>query len=155
MDIDIQKIKELAELAKANELAKIKVVDGEKSVVIETMGEQPVVQTIHAPMPAPAVSAAPQPSGGSASTPAATPSASNGGHEVTAPMVGTFYAAPSPDAAAFVKVGDKVTKGQTLCIIEAMKLMNELESDADGAITEICIQNGEPVEFGQVLFRIG
>jgi acetyl-CoA carboxylase biotin carboxyl carrier protein len=70
-------------------------------------------------------------------------------------MVGTFYSAPSPDADNFVKVGDEVTKGQTLCIIEAMKLMNELESDADGTITEICIQNGEPVEFGQVLFRIG
>jgi acetyl-CoA carboxylase biotin carboxyl carrier protein len=74
--------------------------------------------------------------------------------EVTSPMVGTFYRAPAPDAPAYVEVGDRVAKGQTLCILEAMKLMNELESEVSGTIREICADNAEPVEFGQVLFRI-
>ncbi len=74
--------------------------------------------------------------------------------EVTSPMVGTFYRAPAPDAPAYVEVGDRVDKGQTLCILEAMKLMNELEAEVSGTIREICVENAEPVEFGQVLYRI-
>ena len=74
--------------------------------------------------------------------------------EVESPMVGTFYRAPAPDAPAYVEVGDRVQKGQTLCILEAMKLMNELEAEVAGTVREICIGNGEPVEYGQVLFRI-
>jgi acetyl-CoA carboxylase biotin carboxyl carrier protein len=74
--------------------------------------------------------------------------------EVTSPMVGTFYRAPAPDAPAYVEVGDRVEKGQTLCILEAMKLMNELEAELSGTIRETCVENAEPVEFGQVLFRI-
>lgn len=156
MDIDIKKIKELAELAKANDLAKIKVTDGDKSVVIETTVET-VVQTIAAPVAAAPAMAAPvsAPSSATAAPAAAsTPAANDSAHAITSPMVGTFYSSPSPDADAFVKVGDKVSKGQTLCIIEAMKLMNELESDADGTVVEILGQNGQPVEFGQTLFRI-
>lgn len=75
-------------------------------------------------------------------------------HEVTSPMVGTFYRAPAPDAPPYVEVGDRVQKGQTLCILEAMKLMNELESDVSGVVREIAVQNSEPVEYGQLLFRI-
>jgi len=75
-------------------------------------------------------------------------------HEVESPMVGTFYRAPAPDAPPYVEVGDRVEKGQTLCILEAMKLMNELESELSGEIREVCVQNSEPVEYGQVLFRI-
>lgn len=75
-------------------------------------------------------------------------------HEVKSPMVGTFYRAPAPDAEAYVKVGDKVTNGQVLCIVEAMKLMNEIESDAAGRIVDVKVENGQPVEFGQVLFLI-
>jgi acetyl-CoA carboxylase biotin carboxyl carrier protein len=74
--------------------------------------------------------------------------------EVTSPMVGTFYRAPAPDAPAYVETGDRVEKGQTVCILEAMKLMNELEAEVSGTIREICVDNAEPVEFGQVLFRI-
>ena len=74
--------------------------------------------------------------------------------EVTSPMVGTFYRAPAPDAPAYVEVGDRVEKGQTLCILEAMKLMNELEAEISGTIREISVNNADPVEFGQVLFRI-
>ena len=74
--------------------------------------------------------------------------------EITSPMVGTFYRAPAPDAPPYVETGDRVAKGQTLCILEAMKLMNELESEVSGTIREICVENAEPVEFGQVLFRV-
>ncbi len=74
--------------------------------------------------------------------------------EVTSPMVGTFYRAPSPDADPYVQVGDRVSSGQTLCILEAMKLMNELEAELSGTIKEICVENAEPVEYGQVLFRV-
>lgn len=74
--------------------------------------------------------------------------------EVRSPMVGTFYRAPAPDAPAYVEVGSRVSKGDTLCIIEAMKLMNELESEVDGVVAEICVENADPVEYGQVLFRI-
>lgn len=77
-----------------------------------------------------------------------------GGVEIESPMVGTFYRAPAPDAPPYVEVGDRVSKGQTLCILEAMKLMNELEAEVSGTVREICIGNGEPVEYGQVLFRI-
>lgn len=78
----------------------------------------------------------------------------DGTMEVESPMVGTFYRAPAPDAPPYVEVGDRVTKGQTLCILEAMKLMNELEAEVSGTVREICIGNGEPVEYGQILFRI-
>ncbi|MCL7926866.1 MAG: acetyl-CoA carboxylase biotin carboxyl carrier protein [marine benthic group bacterium] len=74
--------------------------------------------------------------------------------EITSPMVGTFYRAPAPDAPPYVETGDRVTEGQTVCILEAMKLMNELESEVAGTVREICVQNGDPVEYGQVLFRI-
>lgn len=75
-------------------------------------------------------------------------------HEVTSPMVGTFYRAPAPDAPAYVEVGDRVEEGQTLCILEAMKLMNELDSEVGGVVKEICVENAEPVEYGDVLFRV-
>jgi acetyl-CoA carboxylase biotin carboxyl carrier protein len=80
--------------------------------------------------------------------------ASSGDHELQSPMVGTFYRAPSPDSDSFVQLGDKVTEGQTLCIVEAMKLMNEIEADATGTITAILVDNAQPVQFGQALFRI-
>lgn len=108
--------------------------------------------------PAPAPSQpAPAPSAPPAAAPAAAPApaapASNFA-EIKSPMVGTFYRAPSPEAPAYVEVGTRVTKGQTLCILEAMKLMNELEAEIAGVVREICVENSEPVEFGQVLFRI-
>ena len=104
----------------------------------------PAPQVIPAEAPAaPAVAAAP--------APAAVPA----GNVVTCPLVGTFYAAPSEDAPAYVKVGDTVKKGQVLGIVEAMKLMNEIESEYDGVVTEIMVQNEESVEYGQPLFRIG
>lgn len=104
-----------------------------------------------APSPAPA---APAPAAAAPSEAPAEAGAKSNLIEVTSPMVGTFYRAPSPESPPFVEVGTRVTKGQTLCILEAMKLMNELESEVDGVIREILVENAEPVEYGQVLFRI-
>ncbi len=114
-----------------------------------------------APPPAPA---APQPAGGNPSAPAsseaetdsAVPEVEVGEDwlEVTSPMVGTFYRSPAPDADPFTDVGDRISKGDTLCIIEAMKLMNELEAEVEGTVREVCVENGEPVEYGQLLFRV-
>lgn len=111
-------------------------------------GPAVVATSAPAAAPTPAPSSAPAPE---APAPAAPSSKLV---EVTSPMVGTYYAAPAPDAPAYVKVGQKVGVGDTLCIIEAMKLMNELEAEVSGTVAEVCIQNAEPVEYGQVLFRI-
>jgi acetyl-CoA carboxylase biotin carboxyl carrier protein len=99
------------------------------------------------------VDATPAPATASEESPPAGPAAT-GFHEIHSPMVGTFYRAPSPDADPYVDVGDNISKGQTLCILEAMKLMNELESEIDGVIREVAVQDAEPVEYGQVLFLV-
>ena len=104
-----------------------------------------------APAPSPSMAATPAEAEGESGE---EPAPDDGGVEVESPMVGTFYRAPAPDAPPYVEVGDRVSKGQTLCILEAMKLMNELEAEVSGTVKEICIGNGEPVEYGQVLFRI-
>jgi acetyl-CoA carboxylase biotin carboxyl carrier protein len=107
--------------------------------------------------PAPAVAPAPSAEGAAEETPmpaAKPPAAASNLIEITAPMVGTFYHAPAPDAPAYVEPGTRVKPGDTLCIIEAMKLMNELECEVSGTIAEVCIDNAQPVEFGQVLFRV-
>jgi acetyl-CoA carboxylase biotin carboxyl carrier protein len=101
-----------------------------------------------------APSSAPPAAGGHAAEPPEAPARNDRYSEVTSPMVGTFYRAPAPEAPPYVEVGSHVTKGQTLCILEAMKLMNELESELDGVVREILVSNADPVEFGQVLFRI-
>lgn len=106
------------------------------------------------PQPAPAVESPPRPGDEGPSSSAAKESGGNGWVDVTSPMVGTFYRSPSPDVPPYVEVGGRVTRGQTLCILEAMKLMNELECELSGTVREICVENEEPVEYGQVLFRI-
>lgn len=106
-------------------------------------GMAPMMAAPQLQAPAPAAAAAP------AEAPAVSP-----GVGIESPMVGTFYSAPSPEQPAFAKVGDKVSKGQTLCIIEAMKLMNEIEAEVGGTVLEILVENGQPVQFGQVLFKI-
>jgi len=114
------------------------------------------------PVPAPAPASAPATSPEGASSPDAPSAGGDGGdtavadglEEVTSPMVGTFYRAPAPDAPPYVEVGDRVSEGDTLCIIEAMKLMNELEAEISGTVREVLVENAEPVEFGQPLFRV-
>lgn len=123
--------------------------DGEElTVKFEGSGMVPVMQ-VAAPVAAAPVAAAPAPT---APAPAAAPTKDF--RAIRAPIVGTFYRAASPDAAPYVKVGDRVRKGQVVCIIEAMKLMNQIESDVEGTVAEIVVENGQPVQFGQDLFRL-
>ena len=152
--MDIRKVKKLIELLDESGIAEIEITEGEESVRISRYASGAAVAAppavVPAPVaPAPAPAAAPQ---GEAAAPAEAPE--EDGYEVTAPMVGTFYAASSPGAAPYVQVGDRVNEGDTLCIIEAMKMMNQIEADVSGVVKSIRIQNGEPVEFGQVLFVI-
>jgi len=141
--MDIRKVKKLIELLEESDVAEIEIHEGEESVRI-SRASTAVVTPMAAPVAAAPV-AAPAPA-------AAEPEVQ--GHAVRSPMVGTFYASPSPDASAFVKEGDTVSAGQTLCIIEAMKILNQIESDKAGKITKILVENGQPVEFDQPLFII-
>jgi acetyl-CoA carboxylase biotin carboxyl carrier protein len=148
--MDIRKVKKLIELLEESDVAEIEIHEGEESVRI-SRGSTAVVAPMAAPIAAAPV-AAPAPAAAPAVAPAAEPEIQ--GHAVRSPMVGTFYSAPSPDASAFVKEGDTVSAGQTLCIIEAMKILNQIESDKAGKITTILVENGQPVEFDQPLFII-
>lgn len=145
--IDKKYIKELAELLAENELTEISVKEGEKEIVIKK--EVQVVAGNASVVTAAASSA--QSSGAEAFV--CTPIEKKG-KPITSPMVGTFYRAPSPDANPFVEVGGSVSSGQVVCIIEAMKLMNEIESEVAGKVVEICVEDGQPVEFGQVLMYV-
>jgi acetyl-CoA carboxylase biotin carboxyl carrier protein len=156
--MDIRKVKKLIELLEESGIAEIEISEGEESVRISrypTSGpaHAPVVHYAAAPAPAPtqAAAAAAPVAATSAAAPAAAPRAD---HTVTAPMVGTFYAAATPGAKPFVDIGSEVNVGDTLCIIEAMKMMNQIESDKSGRVTAVLVKNGDPVEFGQPLFII-
>jgi acetyl-CoA carboxylase biotin carboxyl carrier protein len=148
--MDIRKIKKLIELLEESGIAEIEIKEGEEAVRISRMGTSPVPQYFAAPPPM-AAPAAPLAAVGSA---APAVKAANKDHIVPAPMVGTYYAAPSPTAKPFVDIGDEVKPGQVLCIIEAMKMMNQIESDRGGRVTAVMCKNGDPVEFGQPLFVI-
>ena len=155
--MDIRKVKKLIELLDESGIAEIEITEGEESVRISRHASKsapapaPAVAAPAAPAPAPAPPAAPA---AATPPPPAAPDADEEGHAVTAPMVGTYYSAPSPGSPAFVQVGDKINEGDTLCIIEAMKMMNQIEAEASGTIKSIRAQNGDPVEYGQVLFVI-
>ena len=151
--MDIRKVKKLIELLEESGIAEIEISEGEESVRISRYppggGPAPVVHYAAPPAPAPAPVAA-------VAAPIAAPVAvaARNDHTVTAPMVGTFYASATPGAKAFVDIGSEVNVGDTLCIIEAMKMMNQIESDKAGRVTAVLVKNGEPVEFGQPLFII-
>ena len=149
--MDIRKVKKLIELLEESGIAEIEIKEGEEAVRISRMPTGPYAYPAPAPimMAPPAAIAAPA---APVEAPPAKPRANE--HVVTAPMVGTFYAAPTPGAKAFVDIGDEVKVGQVLCIIEAMKMMNQIEADKSGKVTSIMAQNGDPVEFGQPLFVI-
>ena len=156
--MDIRKVKKLIELLDESGIAEIEITEGEESVRISRYSQHALAP---APAPPAAVMAAPVASPPPSAAPVAAPAqaaapaeAEEDGYEVTSPMVGTYYAASSPGAAPYVQVGDRVSEGDTLCIIEAMKMMNQIETDVSGVIKSIRLQNGEPVEFGQTLFVI-
>lgn len=152
--MDIRSIRKLIEIVEESNIAEIEIKEGEHNIRITRSKEPTYIQAPMAAAPAPVAAApsAPVTATVTTATPAAPAEAT--GHKVTSPMVGTFYSAPSPDAGAFVKVGDKVNVGDTLCILEAMKIMNPIESDVAGTVKQILGENGEPVEYGQVLFII-
>lgn len=151
--MDLRKLKKLIDLVEESGISELELTEGEEKVRISrnSPNSQAMMQPMHmqhmyaAPAPMPAPAAAP--------VEAAEPEIE--GHVVKSPMVGTFYRSPSPDAKAFVDVGSKVETGDTICIIEAMKLLNEIEADHTGVIKAILVENGQPVEYGEPLFVIG
>jgi len=152
--LDIRKVKKLIELLEESGIAEIEIKEGEEAVRISRMPTGPVV-TQYAPAMAPApMMAAPAAAPVAALAAPEAPARRANEHVVAAPMVGTFYAAATPGAKPFVEIGTEVKEGQVLCIIEAMKMMNQIESDKAGKITAIMATNGDPVEFGQPLFVI-
>lgn len=150
--MDIRKVKKLIELLQSSGISEIEVHEGEESVRISSHhapgAHQTLLQAPVSPSANPVHNDAPQPS-----LEVTTPVVEEG-HIVKSPMVGIFYASPSPDAAPFVSVGQSVNKGDILCIVEAMKIMNQIEADASGVVSKIFVEPGEPVEFGQPLFAL-
>jgi acetyl-CoA carboxylase biotin carboxyl carrier protein len=148
--MDLRKLKKLIDLVESSGIAELEITEGEERVRIARTptGTAPMyapMPMMHAPMPgAPALAA-----------PAAAEPAEPEGHVVRSPMVGTFYRAPTPGAKSFVELGSSIAAGDTLCIIEAMKLLNEIEADVGGVIRVILVENGQPVEYGEPLFIIG
>ncbi len=151
--MDIRKIKKLIELLEESGIAEIEINEGEESLRISRYSPNAPIAAPVIPPPVAAVAAVAPP----VAAPAAAEEDSNAvptGHQVTSPMVGTFYRAASPGAKAFSAVGDSVSIGDTLCIVEAMKMLNQIESDKAGTVKAILVENGEPVEFGQPMFII-
>ncbi|XOV79725.1 MAG: acetyl-CoA carboxylase biotin carboxyl carrier protein [Aestuariibacter sp.] len=151
--MDIRKVKKLIELVEESGIAELEITEGEESVRINRGGQQMHYAPAHMmapPAPAPAPAAAPAAAAPEADAAPAQPA----GHTVRSPMVGTFYRSSSPGSASFVEVGQTVSVGDTLCIVEAMKMMNQIESDKAGVVTQILVENEEPVEFDQPLFII-
>ncbi len=148
--MDIRKVKKLIELLEESDINEIEIKEGEESVRISRASSvvaAPVMQAAPAPVAAPVAAPA------AAAPVAAAPVID--GHAVTSPMVGTFYGAPSPGAAPFVQVGQSVKEGDVICIVEAMKMMNQIEADKSGTITAVLVEDGDAVEFDQVLVTIG
>ncbi|HFA2603489.1 TPA: acetyl-CoA carboxylase biotin carboxyl carrier protein [Neisseria gonorrhoeae] len=153
--MDLRKLKKLIDLVEESGIAEIEVTEGEEKVRITRTIAAAAAPVYAAPVPAAAPAVTPAAAPVAASAPAAAPAARDLSDAQKSPMVGTFYRAPGPDAAAFVEVGQQVKAGDTLCIIEAMKLMNEIEAEKSGTVKEILVENGTPVEFGEPLFIIG
>ncbi len=155
--MDLRKLKKLIDLVQESGIGEIEITEGEEKVRISRQPAAAPQMIMAAPAVQMAMPAGAAPAGApvAVAAPAAAPEAAQPtGHTLKSPMVGTFYRAPSPGAPSFVDVGQSVTKGQTLCIIEAMKLLNEIESDFSGTIKAILVENGQPVEYGQPLFLI-
>jgi acetyl-CoA carboxylase biotin carboxyl carrier protein len=151
--MDLRKLKKLIDLVQESGIAELEITEGEEKVKIVKGGGVNVSQ---AAVPSPALPAEPRVAAAPATPgPSAEPPAGQEGHVLKAPMVGTFYRSASPDAKPFIEVGQAIKEGQTICIIEAMKLMNEIEADASGTVKAILVENGQPVEYGQPLFIIG
>jgi acetyl-CoA carboxylase biotin carboxyl carrier protein len=156
--MDLRKLKTLIDLVAESDIAELEVTEGESKVRIVKSSAAPQGQMVMMPSNGMQLFAAPQAPAGAAA-PAAAPApavpAAETGQVIKSPMVGTFYRSSAPGAAAFVEVGTSIKEGDTLCIIEAMKLLNEIDAEVSGVVTKILVENGQPVEFGQPLFVIG
>lgn len=150
MKFDTDYIEKLAKIIADNSLTEISLEDGEQAITIR----KDLPEVIQAVASAPQVSAPSVPQATTPAAPAPAAAPAKKGTPITSPMVGTFYKSSSPDAAPFVEVGKTIKQGDVVCIVEAMKLMNEIESEVAGKITEICVEDGQPVEFGQVLMYV-
>ncbi|MCG3748327.1 acetyl-CoA carboxylase biotin carboxyl carrier protein [Vibrio cincinnatiensis] len=148
--MDIRKIKKLIELVEESGISELEISEGEESVRISRHNPAPAAQVHYAAAPTPVAAPAPV----AAEVPAAPAAKVQTGHMVLSPMVGTFYRSPSPDAKSFIEVGQTVSAGDTLCIVEAMKMMNQIEADKSGVVTQILVEDGQPVEFDQPLVVI-
>lgn len=149
---DLKKVRELIELMKENDLIEVEVVSGDNKIHLKRPGA--VVQQTLMPAMAPVMHAPAAPVSTPAAAPAAAPAAEAGLIEIKSPIVGTFYAAPSPDSEPYVKSADHVDPDTVVCIIEAMKVMNEIKAETNGTIVEICVKDGASVEYGQMLFKV-
>ena len=149
--MDIRKVKKLMELLEQSGMAEIEIKEGEESVKISRFGNAPLMTPAVYPQPAPAIV---NPSNVKTTTMAADKDSKVSGNLISSPMVGTYYSAPSPSAKPFVTVGQHVNEGDTVGIIEAMKIMNQIEADLSGTVVEILVKDGEAVEFGQALIVI-
>ena len=147
MKYEIDYIEKIAKIVTENNLSEIYLEDGDQAISVRKEGVTAQTQVVQAQAPvAPAAPSQAQPAQPQTETPK--------GKTITSPMVGAFYAAPAPGAKPFVKVGDVVTVGQVVCIVEAMKLMNEIKSEVAGKVVEVCVEDGQPVEYGQVLMYV-
>ena len=149
--MDLRKLKKLIDLVQESGIGELEITEGEEKVRIS---RNPTGQAVLAGASTPVTTMLSPDAQAAGAGPAPAPVAEPAGHTLKSPMFGTFYRSPSPGAPSFVEVGQPVTKGQTLCIIEAMKLLNEIESDASGTLKAILVENGQPVEYGQPLFVI-
>jgi acetyl-CoA carboxylase biotin carboxyl carrier protein len=155
-DSDIKKIKELVEMMVANDLVEMEIIDGDNKILLKRPQPQQAAAApvqIMAPAMAPAAYAMPA-APAAAPAHAAAPAEDTSLIDIKSPIVGTFYSAPSPDSAAYVKVGDDVNAETVVCIVEAMKVMNEIKAEATGTIAKVLVANGQAVEYGQVLFKV-
>jgi acetyl-CoA carboxylase biotin carboxyl carrier protein len=150
--MDLRKLKKLIDLVQESGIGEIEITEGEEKVRISRQVAGPAPMIMASPQVQPMMAGVP--AAAPAATAPAPAAAQPSGHTLKSPMVGTFYRAPSPGAPPFVEIGQAVSKGQTLCIIEAMKLLNEIESDVSGTVKAILVENGQPVEYGQPLFLI-
>jgi acetyl-CoA carboxylase biotin carboxyl carrier protein len=152
--MDLRKLKKLIDLVEESGISELEITEGEEKVRIVKRGGQAKEQYLVTPEPSTTTAPAAPTAGAGSPAPAPSEPAVPEGHIVKAPMVGTFYRSSSPSAKPFVEVGDTVKKGQPICIIEAMKLMNEIEADHDGVVKAILVENGQPVEYGEPLFQV-
>ena len=158
--MDLRKVKTLIDLVQQSGIAELEITEGEEKVRISRgvapgQPAQPVTHVVAAPLAPAGVAPGPAVAGAPAAPGAAEAAAAPEGHVIRSPMVGTFYRASGPGAKPFVEVGQAVKAGDTLCIIEAMKLLNEIEADQDGTVKAILVENGQPVEYGEPLFILG